>query len=70
MASSGDFQHYPDKIAGDIRDFVVTVMLNEIEIKNSLEPVPMKLKPSPHHAAAPCSSGRLIGWWAGGWMDG
>ncbi len=62
------FQHYPDKIARYIRDFVDTVRSNENEIKNILQPEPMKLKPSPHHAATPHPSGWPTSWWAGGRM--
>ena len=40
------FQHYPDKITGDIHYFVDTVSLNEMEIEQSLQSESMKLKSS------------------------
>ncbi len=64
------FQRDLNSPTRDIGNFTEIVRLNEMEIKIILQPGPMKLKPSPHHAAAPHSSDWRSGWWAGGWLDG
>ncbi len=53
----------------DIHNFVNVFWLNDMEIQTIIQSEPMKLKPSPHHAAASPLSDWLTAWWDG-WKEG